>query len=139
MSLTFGRTTRDAPQTATRLLYGLVGGGVRKADLRSHLEQWGELHHQPQRLIDELDASGLVGHGGAWFPVAAKWRAVTGASRRRPVVVANGAEGEPASRKDALLLARAPHLVLDGLALAASTLRARQAIVYAPAANLPNA
>ena len=78
-----------------------------------------------------------MGHGGAWFPVAAKWRAVAGASRRRPVVVANGAEGEPASHKDALLLARAPHLVLDGLALAASTLRAQQAIVYVPASSIP--
>ena len=137
MSLTDGRTSSAAPRTAVRLLHGLVEGGFRGADLRSHVEQWGELRHQPQRLIDEVDASGLVGHGGAWFPVAAKWRAVAAASRRRPVVVANGAEGEPASRKDALLLARAPHLVLDGLALAASTLRARQAIVYAPAASLP--
>jgi len=137
MSLTFDHTSRAAPLTATRLLHGLVGRGVQNTDLRSHLEQWGELHHQPKRLIDELDTSGLVGHGGAWFPVGAKWRSVTGASRRRPVVVANGAEGEPASRKDALLLTRAPHLVLDGLALAASTLRARQAIVYAPGANLP--
>ena len=137
MSLTYGHTSRGAPRTAIRLLHGLTDGEHRGADLRSHLDQWGDLHHQPQRLIDELDASGLVGHGGAWFPVAAKWRSVAGASRRRPVVVANGAEGEPASRKDALLLARAPHLVIDGLALAASTLRARQAVVYAPAASLP--
>ena len=78
-----------------------------------------------------------MGHGGAWFPVATKWKAVAGASRRRPVVVANGAEGEPASRKDALLLTQAPHLVLDGLALAAGTLRAQQAIVYVPAASIP--
>ncbi len=66
-----------------------------------------------------------------------KWRAVDGSSRRRPVVVANGAEGEPASRKDALLLSRTPHLVLDGLTLAATTLRAQQAIVYVPASSIP--
>ena len=137
MSLTLRHDARRAPLGATRLLHGLVGGGAPDAGLQTHLDRWGELHHQPHWLIDELEASGLVGHGGAWFPVAAKWRAVAGASRRRPVVVANGAEGEPASRKDALLLSRAPHLVLDGLALAATSLRARKAIVYVPASSMP--
>jgi NADH:ubiquinone oxidoreductase subunit F (NADH-binding) len=137
MSLTLRHGAPAAPRTSTRLLHGLVGGSAPDPGLRTHLDRWGKLHHQPHRLVGELEASGLVGHGGAWFPVAAKWRAVAGASRRRPVVVANGAEGEPASRKDALLLARAPHLVLDGLAAAASTLGAQQAIVYAPASSIP--
>ena len=137
MSLTLRRDTTAAPRTATRLLHGLAGGGAADPGLRSHLDRWGELHPQPHRLIDELEASGLAGHGGAWFPVATKWRAVAGASRRRPVVVANGAEGEPASRKDALLLSHAPHLVLDGLALAATTLRAQQAIVYVTGSSIP--
>jgi NADH:ubiquinone oxidoreductase subunit F (NADH-binding) len=137
MSLTVRHDTAAAPRTATRLLHGLAGGGAPDPGLRTHLDRWGELHPQPHRLIDELEASGLAGHGGAWFPVATKWRAVVGASRRRPVVVANGAEGEPASRKDALLLSHAPHLVLDGLALAATTLCAQQAIVYVPASSLP--
>ena len=79
-----------------------------------------------------------MGHGGAWFPVAAKWRAVAEASRRRPVVVANGAEGEPASRKDALLLSRAPHLVLDGLGLAATTLRAAAGHRVRPGLEYPD-
>lgn len=136
MSLTL-RQGAAAPQTATRLLHGLVGGAP-DPGLGMHVDRWGELRHQPHRLIDELEASGLVGHGGAWFPVAAKWRAVAEASRRRPVVVANGAEGEPASRKDALLLAHAPHLVLDGLAVAANTLRAQRAIVYVPASSMPS-
>jgi NADH:ubiquinone oxidoreductase subunit F (NADH-binding) len=52
-------------------------------------------------------------------------------------VVANGAEGEPASKKDALLLSHAPHLVLDGLMLAGGALGAQQAIVYAPRASIP--
>ena len=78
-----------------------------------------------------------MGHGGAWFPVATKWRAVASAGRRRPVVVANGAEGEPASKKDALLLSHAPHLVLDGLMLAGNALGAQRAIVYVPATHIP--
>ena len=88
-------------------------------------------------MLEELAASGLVGHGGAWFPVVDQMGGHRPRARRRPVVIANGAEGEPASRKDALLLTHAPHLVLDGLALAASTLRAQQAIAYVPATSLP--
>ena len=45
------------------------------------------------------------------------------------MVVANGTEGEPASAKDKVLLARSPHLVLDGAVLAASLVGARQAVI----------
>jgi NADH:ubiquinone oxidoreductase subunit F (NADH-binding) len=55
-------------------------------------------------------------------------RAVAG-GRRRPIVLVNGSEGEPASAKDALLMARSPHLVLDGAFLAASAVGAEQVVV----------
>ena len=129
MSITAGRTTRRGPETATRLLHGLTGDAV-DASLQAHLERWGEPPEHIGRLLVELEESALTGHGGAWFPVATKWRAVLGDGRRRPVVVANGAESEPASRKDTFLLARAPHLVLDGLAAAAGSLGATRAIVH---------
>ncbi len=135
MSLTMRDGRRAAPETGRRLLHGLSDGAA-DPSLGTHLERWGDLRRGEPGLIDELDASGLVGRGGAWFPVGVKWRAVTG-SRRRPVVVANGAEGEPASRKDAVLLRHAPHLVLDGLVLAATTLGAQQAIAYVPASARP--
>jgi NADH:ubiquinone oxidoreductase subunit F (NADH-binding) len=85
-------------------------------------------------LVDKLAVSGLAGHGGAWFPVATKWRSVRGGRLRRPIVVGNGAEGEPASSKDALLLARVPHLVLDGASLAGIALNATQVTMHVPAA-----
>ncbi len=135
MSLTVRHQARRAPETGRRLLHGLSGGAPDPA-LETHLERWGALEHPGPAMLEELASSGLVGHGGAWFPVSTKWEAIATA-RRRPVVIANGAEGEPASRKDALLLAHAPHLVLDGLALAASTLRAQQAIAYVPASIVP--
>jgi NADH:ubiquinone oxidoreductase subunit F (NADH-binding) len=67
------------------------------------------------RLADEAD---LRGRGGAGFPTSRKLAATAG-QRGDAIVVANGAEGEPASLKDRLLLRAAPHLVLDGATLAA--------------------
>jgi NADH:ubiquinone oxidoreductase subunit F (NADH-binding) len=75
-----------------------------------------------------MERSGLGGRGGAGFPTARKMRAVA-ASRGRAIVVANGAEGEPASLKDRTLLATLPHLVLDGGILAAEALGADELII----------
>lgn len=76
------------------------------------------------RLVDELQKSGLTGRGGGAFPV---WRKLQTAmnQRRRPEIIANASEGEPWSSKDRMLLKLAPHLVLDGLSVLHSTLRAR--------------
>jgi NADH:ubiquinone oxidoreductase subunit F (NADH-binding) len=50
-------------------------------------------------------------------------------SGRRPIVVANGAEGEPPSGKDKVLLAYAPQLVIDGALLVARAVDARQVVI----------
>ncbi|MFF0291815.1 NADH-ubiquinone oxidoreductase-F iron-sulfur binding region domain-containing protein [Streptomyces sp. NPDC005262] len=83
----------------------------------------------PALLMDTLEASGLRGRGGAAFPAHIKWRGVAAGDGPR-VVVANGEEGEPASFKDRWLLTHRPHLVLDGLLLAARTVGAGRAVVY---------
>ena len=107
----------------------------RPASLREHVDRYGPLPYQAGRgrdqLIDQVAAAGLTGRGGAGFPTGTKMRAV--ASGRRPaVVVANGMESEPASEKDQALLARAPHLVLDGIAVAAEAVGATEAYLCLP-------
>jgi NADH:ubiquinone oxidoreductase subunit F (NADH-binding) len=85
-----------------------------------------------EELLSEVESSGLVGRGGAAFPLAVKLRTVRDNGRRAggTVVVANGEEGEPASIKDRWLLRHRPHLVLDGLRLAAAIVAAEGAYVY---------
>jgi NADH:ubiquinone oxidoreductase subunit F (NADH-binding) len=79
-------------------------------------------------LIEEVERAGLLGRGGAAFPTAAKMRAVAGRGRHT-IVVANAAEGEPASRKDRMLLETLPHLVLDGGILAGQAIGAEELIL----------
>ena len=76
--------------------------------------------------VDELDAAGLRGRGGAGFPTGAKWRTVAGLAA---TVLVNGAEGEPGSFKDRTLLVRNPYRVLEGALIAAHTVGADRIVV----------
>jgi NADH:ubiquinone oxidoreductase subunit F (NADH-binding) len=93
----------------------------------------------PQATIDEITASGLRGRGGAGFLTGTKWTSVaTGGGRH--YVVANGAEGEPATFKDRLLMRRDPYRIIEGTAIAAFAVGATEAFVatkrhYAEAAS----
>jgi len=78
----------------------------------------------PDEVLDEVDASGLMGRGGAGFPTGRKWRLVRAAPSDVRYLVVNGAEGEPGSIKDRTLMARAPHAVLEGVLIAAHALGA---------------
>jgi NADH:ubiquinone oxidoreductase subunit F (NADH-binding) len=118
-----GRARR--PAQLPRLL-PRAGGA---AGLPAHLADHGPLPYRGGTglLISEVAEAGLTGRGGAAFPVARKLTAV--AAGRRPVVLANGAESEPLSGKDAALLRHSPNLVLDGLQLAAEAVGAQRAIL----------
>jgi NADH:ubiquinone oxidoreductase subunit F (NADH-binding) len=104
---------------------------VRTTSYDEHVALLGELpDHSPAQLLAEVRDAGLTGRGGAAFPAARKLTAV--AAGRAAVVVANGAEGEPASSKDLAVMTSAPHLVLDGLVLAARATGASTGYVHAP-------
>jgi NADH:ubiquinone oxidoreductase subunit F (NADH-binding) len=103
--------------------------------LAEHLRRFGALPDSADaNLVTRLDRSGLTGRGGAGFPTGRKLASITG---RKAVVIGNGAEGEPLSHKDAQLLSRAPHLVLDGLEVAAAAVSADKVVMYVPAPAVP--
>src|ERR1022692_762144 len=97
------------------LLAGVTG--VSAAALEPHVARLGPPPVGGAWTIAALQQVVLRGRGGAGFPAARKWQAVAQQARDglAAVVIANGSEGEPCSRKDMLLLRSRPHLVLDGL------------------------
>jgi NADH:ubiquinone oxidoreductase subunit F (NADH-binding) len=95
--------------------------------LDAHFDRWGQMPAGSPALISEVERAGLRGRGGAGFPMATKLRSVARGSRT--FAVANATEGEPASWKDRALLIGTPHLVLDGLSMAAETVGASEAII----------
>ncbi|MCA8974855.1 MAG: hypothetical protein KDC98_09035 [Planctomycetes bacterium] len=81
-------------------------------------------------LIDEIEAAGLRGRGGAAFPTAKKWRLAAASDAAEKHVVANGGEHEPGSDKDRHLVAHHPHAVLEGLLLAGLATGASKGWLY---------
>ncbi len=84
----------------------------------------------PEWVCGELEASGIQGRGGAGFPAHIKWRGVRGQAETERYVVLNADEGEPGTFKDREVMLRRPHLVIEGLAVAAVTLGAQDVYVY---------
>lgn len=111
-----------------RLLAGVAEG----PSLAAHRARYGDL---PRTSLTDLlglaEDAGLHGRGGAAFPFAVKLHA-TAESGRRPVVVVNLSEGEPASSKDSALARTRPHLVLDGAVATARALGSHQVHVVLP-------
>lgn len=114
---------------------GLLSHAAAPLDLAAHRTHYGPV---PRLDVDDLealaDAARVRGRGGAGFPFSRKLRAAAANSGavRRPVVVINASEGEPASAKDAALAQVAPHLVLDGAVVAALALGTRDIHVVVP-------
>ncbi len=107
--------------------------GVDAHDLAAHRAEYGGrgsyLGSTAGTLFAAIEEVRLTGRGGGHFPTAAKWRSVMGHGVGG-TVVANGAEGEPGSAKDAVLLQTRPHLVLDGLVSAMEVVGATEGVVW---------
>jgi NADH-quinone oxidoreductase subunit F len=84
----------------------------------------------PDRVIEEVAASGLVGRGGAAFPTGRKWAAVAGQPAQPHYLVVNADESEPGTFSNRILMERDPFAVVESTAIAALAVGATKAYVY---------
>ena len=84
----------------------------------------------PDEVIAQVEASGLIGRGGAAFPTGMKWKFTRAADGEPKYIVCNADESEPGTFKDRVLMEQRPHLLLEGIALAAFAVGSAQAIIF---------
>jgi bidirectional [NiFe] hydrogenase diaphorase subunit len=84
----------------------------------------------PAEVVDMIIRSGLRGRGGAGYLTGLKWATVAKSVGERKFVVCNGDEGDPGAFMDRSILESDPHLVLEGMAIAAYAVGAEQGYLY---------
>ncbi len=84
----------------------------------------------PQGVIDQIEKSGLRGRGGAGFPTHQKWATVRAQDAEKKYIVCNGDEGDPGAFMDRMLLESYPYRVLEGMAVAARCVGAKEGYLY---------
>src|SRR5437660_11625293 len=84
----------------------------------------------PDDVIDEVKKSQLRGRGGAGFPTGMKWSFVPKDSHKTKYVVCNADESKPGTFKDRYLMERDPHMLIEGILIAAYALGAKTNYIY---------
>ncbi len=84
----------------------------------------------PEAVTQEVIASELRGRGGAGFPTGRKWTFVPKDHPGPRYLICNADESEPGTFKDRELIEHDPHMVLEGVAIAAYAIKARTAYIY---------
>jgi NADH-quinone oxidoreductase subunit F len=112
-------------------------GSLHPLDLDEYRRHGGleALHHcltsrNFEKVIEEIERSGLRGRGGAGFPTGLKWRRVRASADPIRYVICNGDEGDPGAFMDRMLMESYPYRVLEGLIIAAWAVGAREGILY---------
>lgn len=84
----------------------------------------------PDAVVAAIEQSGLRGRGGAGFPTGRKWNFTRRAPGAMKYMVCNGDEGDPGAFMDRMILESYPYRVIEGIAIAAWTVGAHEAIFY---------
>jgi len=84
----------------------------------------------PEKVIDEIEKSGLRGRGGAGFPTGLKWKFCKKAKGDVKYVVCNADEGDPGAFMDRSILEGDPHSVIEGMIIAGYAIGATKGFIY---------
>ncbi|OFY37037.1 MAG: hypothetical protein A2W91_01420 [Bacteroidetes bacterium GWF2_38_335] len=118
-----------------KILTGLFGK-ISPTSINDYIEHGGysalkkALKIKPANIIHEVSESGLRGRGGAGFPTGSKWGFTAKEISDQKYVICNADEGEPGTFKDRLLMENNPHLLIEGVIIAAYAIGASEAIIY---------
>jgi NADH-quinone oxidoreductase subunit F len=85
---------------------------------------------QPEDVVNEIKASGLVGRGGAAFPTGIKWEGAAKAPGTEKYVICNADESEPGTFKDRILLIDDPHRTMEGMLISGYAIGASKGYLY---------
>ena len=129
--VSLNRRPRSMVYGPVRILSANCGDGT------TSLEKYGEYAGlkkargmTPEEVIAEVKASGLVGRGGAAFPVGIKWEGAARAEGSPKYIICNADESEPGTFKDRVLMIDDPHRVIEGMCIAAYAVGASQGYIY---------
>ena len=84
----------------------------------------------PGQVIEAVKASGLRGRGGAGFPTGLKWELTRKSAGDEKYIICNADEGEVGTFKDRYILENDPFSLIEGIAVAAYAVGAKQAYIY---------
>jgi len=88
------------------------------------------LRMSPEKVIAEVEKSGLRGRGGAGFPAHRKWELCRKAGSTLKYVICNADEGDPGAFMDRVVLESDPHQVIEGMIIAGYAIGAEQGYIY---------
>lgn len=86
--------------------------------------------NNPDKVIDEIEKSGLRGRGGGGFSTGMKWKFTAANKGGKSYVVCNGDEGDPGAFMDRSVMEGDPHKLLEGMAIAGFAVGADEAYIY---------
>ena len=86
--------------------------------------------YKPERVIDEIELSGLRGRGGGGYPTGKKWRTCRNVPGDRKFVLCNADEGDPGAYMDRSVLEGDPHAIIEGMIIGAYAIGSGEGYVY---------